>query len=153
MSKIHELFIANIATYILLAKTLSRIFSYWLTYQQVHMLHTQPNGCLQVICCCSVSHPVVSDSVISRTAARQGFLSLTVSWTLPKFMFTASVMPSSHLILWHPLLLLPLIFPSIRDFSSESSVPIRWPKYWSFSISPSSVFSGLYLSGSKEELS
>ena len=52
MSKIHELWIANIATYILLAKTLSRIFSYWLTYQQVHILHAQPNGCLQVICCC-----------------------------------------------------------------------------------------------------
>ena len=66
MSKIHELLIANIATYILLAKKLSHIFSYWLTYQQVHILHTQPNGCLQLICCCcSVSHPVVSDSLWS----------------------------------------------------------------------------------------
>ena len=55
------------------------------------------------------------------------------------------VMPSSHLILWHPLLLLPSIFPSIRDFSNESSVCIRWPKYWrfSFSISPSNEYSGL----------
>jgi len=53
------------------------------------------------------------------------------------FMFIALVMMSSHLILWCPLLLLPLIFPSIRDFSHESSVHIRWPKYWSFSISSS----------------
>ena len=63
--------------------------------------------------------------------------------SLTKFMFIASVMPSSHLILWCPLFLLPSIFPSIRDFSSESSFHIRWPKYWSFSISPSSEYSGL----------
>ena len=83
--------------------------------------------------------------VTPETAAHQASLSLTVSWSLPKFMFTALVMPSSHLILWCPLLLLPSIFPSIRDFSSESSVCIRWPKYWSFSfsISPSSEYSGL----------
>ena len=62
-----------------------------------------------------------------------------------KFMFLASVMLSSHLILWCPLLLLPSIFPSIKDFSSESAVHIRWPKYWSFSfsISPSNECSGL----------
>ena len=79
------------------------------------------------------------------TAARQASLSLTISWSLPKFMFIASVMPSSHLTLWHSLLLLPSIFPSIRDFSNESSVCIRWPRYWSFSssISPSSEYSGL----------
>ena len=55
------------------------------------------------------------------------------------------VMPSNHLILWHPLLLLPLIFPSIRVFSNESALPIRWPKYWSlsFSISPSNEYSRL----------
>ena len=65
--------------------------------------------------------------------------------SLPKFMFIASVMLSSQLILWHPLLLLPSILPSIRDFSNESSVHIRWPWYWSFSfnISPSSENSGL----------
>ena len=59
-------------------------------------------------------------------------------------MLIALVMPSSHLILWRPLLLLPSIFPSIRDFSNEFSVCIRWPKYWSFSfsISPSSEYSG-----------
>ena len=56
---------------------------------------------------------------------------------------SALVMPSSHLILWCPLFLLPSIFSSIRDFSNESSVRIRWPKYWSFSISPSSEYSGL----------
>ena len=60
-----------------------------------------------------------------------------------KFMFIALVMPSSHLILQRPLLLRPSIFPSIRHFSSKSSVHIRWPKYWSFSISPSSEYSGL----------
>ena len=64
---------------------------------------------------------------------------------LPKFMSTALVMPSSHLILWHPLLFLPSIFPSIKDFSNESTVGIRWPKSWSFnfSISPSSEHSRL----------
>ena len=75
------------------------------------------------------------------TAALQASLSLAVSWSLPKFLFIASVMPS-HLMLWHPLFLLP-IFPSIRDFSSESAVHIRWPKIFSFSISPSSEYSGL----------
>ena len=79
------------------------------------------------------------------TAAHQASLSPTISWSLPKFMFIALVMPSSHLILWCPLLLLPSIFPSIRDFSNELSVCIRWSKYWSFNfnISPSSEFSGL----------
>ena len=70
---------------------------------------------------------------------------LTVSQSWWEFTFIASVMLPSHLILWHSLHLLPLIFPSIRDFSSESSVHIRWLKYWSFSlsISPSSEYSGL----------
>ena len=78
------------------------------------------------------------------TVARQASLSLTISLSLPKFMSIELVMPSSHLILWCPLLLLPSIFPSIRDFSSESSAHIRWPKYWnfSFSISLSSEYSG-----------
>ena len=79
------------------------------------------------------------------TAARQASLALIIFQSLPKFMFIASMMPSSHLILWCPLLLLPSILPSIRDFSNESSVGIRWPKYWSFnfSISPFSEYSGL----------
>ena len=79
------------------------------------------------------------------TAAHQTSLSLTVSWSLPKFISIASVTPFSHLILWCPLLLLPSVLPSIRDFSNESAVRIRWPKYWSFnfSISPSKEYSGL----------
>ena len=79
------------------------------------------------------------------TVARQASLSLTISQSLVKFMFIASVILSSHLILWHPLFLLPSICPSIRDFSSELSVRIRWTKYWSFSfsISPSGDYSGL----------
>ena len=79
------------------------------------------------------------------SAAHQASVFLTISWSLPKLMFIASVMPSSHRILWCPLLLLPSIFPSIRGFSNESAVCIRWSKYWSFnfSISPSNEYSGL----------
>ena len=66
--------------------------------------------------------------------ARQASLSITNSWSSPKLMYIESVMPSSHLILSCPLLL-PSIFPSIRVFSNESVLPIRWPKYWSFSFS------------------
>ena len=83
--------------------------------------------------------------VTSWTTAHQASLSLIISRSLPKFMSIALVMPSSHLILWCPLLLLPSIFPSIREFSNELAVCIRWPKYWSFSfsISPSNEYSGL----------
>ena len=75
----------------------------------------------------------------------QAFLSITNCWRLPKLMFTGLVMPYNHLILCHPLLLLLSIFPSIRVFSNESALHIRWPKYWSFSfnISPSNEHSGL----------
>ena len=76
-------------------------------------------------------------------AAHHTSLSLTISWSLPEFMPIASVISSSHLIIWCPLLLLPSIFPSIRDFSNELAVHIRWPKYWDFSISPSNKLSGL----------
>ena len=81
------------------------------------------------------------------TAAHQASLSLNNSQCLPKFMVIASMIPSSHLILCHPLLLLPSVFPSIRIFSSESVLRIRWPKYWSFSfsISPSSEHSELII--------
>ena len=79
------------------------------------------------------------------TAARQASLSITNSWILPKLMSIESVMPSNHLILYLPLLLLPPVFASIRVFSSESVLHIRCPKYWSFSftISPSDEYSGL----------
>jgi len=79
------------------------------------------------------------------TAALQASPSITNSWSLLKLMSIESVMPSNHLILYCPLLLLPSIFPSIRVFSNESVIHIRWPKYWSFSfsISPSNDYSGL----------
>ena len=79
------------------------------------------------------------------TAARQASLSITNFQSPPKPMCIELVMPSNHLILCRPLLLLPSIFPSIRDFSNESALHFRWPKYWSFSfsISPSSEHPGL----------
>ena len=76
------------------------------------------------------------------TAACQASLSITNSQSLLKLMSIESVMPSNHLILCCPLLLLPSIFPSIRLFSNESVLHIRWPKYWSFSISPSNEHPG-----------
>ena len=79
------------------------------------------------------------------TAACQASLSITNTWSLLKLMSIESVMPSNHLILCRPLLLLPSIFPSVRVFSSESVLRIRWPKYWSFSfnITSSNEYSGL----------
>ena len=79
------------------------------------------------------------------TTACQASLSITNSWSLLKLMSIELVMPSNHLILCHPLLLLPSIIPSIRVFSNESLLRIRWPKYWSFSfsVSPSNEYSGL----------
>ena len=74
------------------------------------------------------------------TAARQASLSITNSRSIPKLMSVESVIPSNHLILCHPLLLLPSIFPSIRIFSNELVVCIRWSKYWRFSISPSNEY-------------
>ena len=82
------------------------------------------------------------DSATPWTTAHQASLSFTISWSLLKLMSIESAMPSNHLILCHPLLL-PSVFPSIRVFSNESALCIRWPKYWSFSISPSSEYSGL----------
>ena len=86
----------------------------------------------------------MSDSVTPWTAARQASLSITNSQSLLKLMSIVLVMPSNHLILCHPLLLPPSTFPSIRVFSNESVLHIRWPKYWSFSfsISPSNEYSG-----------
>ena len=82
----------------------------------------------------------VQHSATPWTAAHQASLSISNSQSLPKPMSIESVMPSNHLILCHPLLLLPSIFPTIRVFSNESALSIRWPKYWSFSfnISPTS---------------
>ena len=88
---------------------------------------------------------VVSDSATPWTAARQASLSITNSQSLLRLMSVELVMPSNHLILCRPLLLLPSIFPSIRVFSNESALRIRWQKYWSlsFSINPSNEYSGL----------
>ena len=91
----------------------------------------------------SLSH--VQLFVIPWTAAPQASVSITNSWSWPKLMPIELVMSSNHLILCHPLLLPPSIFPSIRVFSNESALHIRWPKYWSFSfsISPSNEHPGL----------
>ena len=88
---------------------------------------------------------VMSDSANPWTAAHQAYLFITSSQTLLKLMSIQSVMPSNHLILRHPLLLPPSTFPSIRVFSKESALHIRWPVYWSssFSISPPNEHSGL----------
>ena len=93
----------------------------------------------------SLSH--VRFFAIPWTTACQASLSITNSQSLPKLMSIESVMPSSHLILCHPLLLLPSVFPSIRVFSNESTLHMRWPKYWSFSfnISLSNEHPGLIL--------
>ena len=98
-------------------------------------------SCVSVQFSCSV----MSNSAALWTAACQASLTITNSWSLLKLMSIESVMPSNHLILRHPLLLLPSVFPSIRVFSNESVLCIKWPKDWSFrfSISPSNEYSGL----------
>ena len=91
------------------------------------------------------SHSVVSDSETPWTVARQASLSFTIFWSLLNLMSIESVIPSNHVVLCHPVLLLPSIFPSIRVISNELALCIRWSKYWSFSfrISPSNEYSGL----------
>ena len=91
------------------------------------------------------SGSVMSDSATPWTAAHQASLFFTIPWSLLKLLSIELVMPSNHLILCHPLLLLPSNFPSIRVFFNELALRIRWPKYWSFSfsISPSNEYSGL----------
>ena len=89
----------------------------------------------------SLSH--VQLFVTPWTAASQTSLSFTISHSLLKLMSIESMMPSNHLIFCHPLLLMPSIFHIVRVFSNELALCIRWPKYWSFSISPSNEYSGL----------
>ena len=99
-------------------------------------------GQIYICCCCSA----VSDTLQPhRLLMHQASWSFTISLSLFKLMHIESVMPSNHLILCFPLLLLPSIFPSTKDFSEESVLCIRWPKYWSFSFSicPSNEYSGL----------
>ena len=106
------------------------------TYTHIHIY-----TCIYLLFSCSV----VSDSATPWTAAHQASLSISNSWSLLKLLSIESVMPSNHLILCCPLLLLPSIFPSIGVFSNEPDLHIRWPKYqsFSFSISPSNEHSGL----------
>ena len=89
------------------------------------------------------SHLVVSDSLPPHGLTHHVSLSFTISWSLLKLVTLESVMSSNHPILCHPLLFLPSIFPSIKIFSNELTLCVRWPKYWSFTISPSSEHSGL----------
>ena len=95
--------------------------------------------------CCSVQFSTVAQSCLFATpwtSARQASLSITNSWSLLKLMSIESVTPFNHLILSHPLLLLPSIFSSNWVFSNESVLHMRWPKYWSFSISACNEYSG-----------
>ena len=110
-----------------------------------HWIQTQENSLLVQHWTVSSVTQLCSTLCTLQTAAWQVSLSITNSQSLLRLMAIKLVMPSNHLILCHPLLLLPLIFPSIRVFSSESVLCIRWPKYWSFSfsISPSNEYSGL----------
>ena len=121
-----------------IAQSLYYTYSYMYMYIGYHKGYTMYFFFVQLL-----SH--VRLLVIPWTAAHQASPSFTIFQSLLKLMSIESVMPSNHLILCHPLLLLPSIFPSIRVFSNESALHIRWPKYWSFSFSmcPSNEYSGL----------
>ena len=123
------------------------------THKVTHSRHTiSPSGQMKLTSCLyplTLQFNSVAQSFLTlcnpKNTARQAFLSITNCRSPPKPTSIESVMPSNHLILCHPLLLLPSIFPSIRVFSNESALCIRWPNYWSLSIniSPSSENSGL----------
>ena len=115
---------------------LCKFYEYIYTYISIHIhMHISVQ----------FSHSVVSNSATAWTAACQASLSITNFWSLLKLMSIKLVMPSNHPILCCPLFLPPSIFPSIRVFSNESVLHVRWPKYWgfSFSMSPSNEYSGL----------
>ena len=101
-----------------------------------------PSGGISFTCCSVTCVPLFATPW---TAPHQAFFSLTISRSLPKLIPIGSMMPSNHLTLYQPLLLLPSIFPNISVFSNELALHIRWPKYWSFSfnISPSNEHPGL----------
>ena len=113
------------------------------TEREVREIENSSKNCIWLLLV--VSHFVMSDSATPWTAACQASRSFTISYCLLKLVSIELVMPSNHLILCHPLLLLPSIFPSIRINSNEWALHISWPKYWSFSfsISPSNEYSGL----------
>ena len=123
-----------------------------LNWSELNMYHAKKShlSCISLInrqngCSVQFSHSLVSDSATTWITARQASLSITNSWSSLKLTSIESVMPPSHLILCHPLLLLPSIPSSIRVFSNQSTLCMRWPKYWSFSfnISPSNEHSGV----------
>ena len=114
---------------------------HWMVYPHPKVYPPRTSECDLVVLVQLLSHVRLFKT--PWTAARQASLSLTISWSSPKFMSTESVMPSNHLTLCCPLLLLPSIFPIIKVFFNESTPSIRWPKYWHFSISPSNEYSGL----------
>ena len=116
---------------------------FMLCWKRQHSFMAALNNILIFCICCSSVH--VQLFVTPWTAAPQVSLSTTNSWSLLKLMSIESVMPSNHLIFCCPLLLLPSVFPSIRVFSNESALLIRWSKYWNFSFSnsPSNEYSGL----------
>ena len=133
-------------------KNLWKLLNQWPPDLNVHTLRATKNKYSQLLdsqylalCSVQFNSSIVSDSATPWTAACQTSLSITNTWSLLKFKSVESGMPSSHLILCRPLLLLPPIPPSIRVFSNESTLHMRWPKYWSFSFSiiPSNEHPGL----------
>ena len=120
------------------------LFSYSAIYLNCQLPGLNVSKCIHDDICCSVTK-LVQLCVTPCTSAHQASLSFIISQSLFRLMSTESVILSNHLILCHPLLFLPSIFPSLRVFSNESDLYIRWPKYWSFtfSISQSSEYSGL----------
>ena len=115
------------------------------TSSSFKLYYLDPFAFLLPVSSVKFSCSVVSDSAIPWTAERQASLSFTISQSLLKLTYIELVMPSNHLVLCCPLLLLPSIFPSIRVFYNESTLHIRWPKRWSisFSINTSNEYSGL----------
>ena len=114
------------------------VLSLHVVYKKLQNQHSVSRSVALLLCC-------VPLFATPWTAARQASLSLTISWSLLKLMPIDLVMPSNHLVLYCPILLLPSIFPSIRVFANESTLHTRWPKYWSlnYGISFSTKYSGL----------
>ena len=105
-------------------------------YRRIKQLNTRGKSSIQSLSC-------VRLFVTPFTATHQTSLSISFYWSLLRLMSIELMLPSKHLILFCPFCLLPSVFPSIRVFSSESALLIRWPKYWSFSINPSNEYLGL----------
>ena len=144
VQKLHQAFQLCFFSFIFSIQV-SVFFLFLLIYFQCHTAVTKIDALYNFYPLKFVKAPSVSQT--PRTAAHQISLSITNFQRLLKLIYIESVMPSNHLILCCPLLLLPLIFPSIKVFSNESALHIRWPKYWSFSliISPCNEYSGLIL--------